>query len=170
MPAVKPLGDGIVQLARDYAFDPVNRRLVLVTPERHIKTSTNLAPRDTLPRPFQAHLESIAPATEQWLIVGIGMTDFSALKSDPYRCIPFLGTLEGFVQIGHAVLLFEGHASAFAAMCENADLCIIDNEMIPYLQPDWINVLSNVMRNDYIIRIRREGAEIVGAERLKLRN
>jgi hypothetical protein len=98
------------------------------------------------------------------------MTDFPAMKSDPYRCIPFLGTLEGFVQIGHAVILFEGHTSAFSSICENADLLLIDHEMIPYLQPDWIGVLSSVMRNDYIIRIRREGAEIVGAERLRLRN
>lgn len=170
MPAVKPLADGIVQQARDLAFDPVNRRLVLITPERRIKTSSNLPGRETLPRPFQAHLESIAPSTEQWLIVGIGMTDFAALKSDPYRCIPFMGTLEGFVQIGHAVVLFEGHASAFGHVCENADLCIVDQEMIPYLPADWINILTNVMRNDYIIRIRREGAEIVGAERMRLRN
>ncbi len=170
MPQVKPLGDGIVQQARDLAFDPVNRRLVAITPDRRIKTSTNLQPRDMLPRPFLSHLESIAPSTEQWLIVGIGMTDFSALQGDPYRCVPFLGTLEGFVQIGHAVILFEGHANAFAQVCENADLLIIDNEMIPYLQRDWINVLLNVMRNDYIIRIRREGAEIVGAERMRLRN
>lgn len=170
MPAVKPLADGLVQQARDLAFDPVNRRLVMITPDRRIKTSAPLPGRETLPRPFQLHLESIAPSTEQWLIVAIGMTDFPAMKSDPYRCIPFLGTLEGFVQIGHAVILFEGHTSAFSSICENADLLLIDHEMIPYLQPDWIGVLSSVMRNDYIIRIRREGAEIVGAERLRLRN
>ena len=108
IPSVAPLKEGIVQYARDLAFDPINRRLILITPEREIKTSINLPPKDTLPHEFIAHLESLAPSTEQWLIVAIGMTDYEAIQQDPYQSVPFLGTLEGFVQLGHAVILFEG--------------------------------------------------------------
>ena len=169
MPEVAPLKEGIVQYARDLAFDPVNRRLVMITPGREIKTSTNLPPRDTLPKEFIAHLESIAPSTEQWLIVAIGMTDYDALQEDPYRCIPFLGTLEGFVQLGHAVILFEGHPNALGEVCENADLLLVDEKMILHMKRDWLQTSLNVMRNDYIIRINREDEEVTGAERLKLK-
>ena len=169
MPAVSPLQEGTVQYARDLAFDPVNRRLVMITPGREIKTSVNLPPKDTLPQEFIAHLESIAPSTEQWLIVAIGMTDYEALHEDPYQCIPFLGTLEGFVQLGHAVILFEGHPNAIAEVCENADLLLVDELMIPHLKDDWLQVILNVMRNDYIIRINRNGSEITGAERMRLK-
>ena len=169
MPAVAPLQEGIVQYARDLAFDPVNRRLIMLTPDRQIKTSTNLAPRDTLPHEFIAHLESIAPSTEQWLIAAIGMTDFEALQEDPYQAVPFLGTLEGFVQLGHAVLLFEGHSSALGAVCENADLLLVDELMIPHLQPDWLQIALSVMRNEYVIRINRNGSEVTGAERLRIK-
>ena len=169
MPAVAPLQEGVVQYARDLAFDPINRRLVLITPDRAIKTSANLAPKDTLPHEFIAHLESIAPSTEQWLIVAIGMTNYGALKEDPYQAVPFIGTLEGFVQLGHAVILFEGHASALGAVCENADLLLIDEKMIPYMSKDWLQITLNVMRNEYIIRINRDGTDISGAERLRIK-
>lgn len=169
MPTVAPLKEGTVQYARDLAFDPVNRRLVMITPKREIKTSTNLPPKDTLPQEFIAHLESIAPSTEQWLIVAIGMTDYDALQVDAYQCIPFLGTLEGFVQLGHAVILFEGHANALAEVCENADLLLVDEKMIPFMKAEWLQVTLNVMRNDYIIRINRNGSDIIGAERMRLK-
>jgi hypothetical protein len=96
------------------------------------------------------------------------MTDFEALLEDSYRCIPFLGTLEGFVQLGHAVILFEGHPNALAEVCENADLLLIDDQMIRFLRRDWLATALNVMRNDYIIRINRADQNITGAERLRL--
>ena len=169
MPSVAPLREGIVQYARDLAFDPINRRLIMITPDRSIKTSINLPPKDTLPHEFIAHLESIAPSTQQILIVSVGMTDYGALQEDPYRAIPFLGTLEGFVQLGHAVILFEGHPSALGPVCENADLLIIDEQMIPHLKKDWLQVALNVMRNEYVIRINRNGTDVTGAERLRLK-
>lgn len=158
-----------MQYARDLAFDPINRRLILITPNRDIKTSINLPPKDTLPQEFIAHLESLAPSTEQWLIVSIGMTDYDAIQKDPYQCVPFLGTLEGFVQLGHAVILFEGHSNALAEVCENADLLLIDERMIAHMKQDWLGIVLNVMRNDYVIRIKRDGNQIKGAERLNIK-
>ena len=169
MPAVAPLQEGIVQRARDLAFDPINRRLVMITPERTIKTSESLAPSDMLPDEFVAHLESIAPSTEQWLIVAVGMTDYEAVQEDPYQAIPFFGTLEGFVQLGHAVILFEGHNNALGAVCENADLLLVDEKMIPHLSENWLQITLNVMRNDYIIRVNRDGNDVTGAQRLRLK-
>jgi len=170
MPNVSPLKEGVVQYARDLAFDPINRRLIMITPNREIKTSINLPPKDTLPQEFIAHLESLAPSTEQWLIVAIGMTEFTAIKDDPYQCVPFLGSLEGFVQLGHAVILFEGHTNALPEVCENADMLIIDERMIQHMKKDWLPIVLSVMRNDYIIRVKVDGAQVQGAERLVLKS
>ncbi|MBX2819289.1 MAG: hypothetical protein KTR29_06385 [Rhodothermaceae bacterium] len=169
MPNVSPLKEGVVQYARDLAFDPINRRLIMITPNREIKTSINLPPKDTLPQEFIAHLESLAPSTEQWLIVAIGMTEFKAVKEDPYQCVPFLGSLEGFVQLGHAVILFEGHTNALPEVCENADMLIIDERMIQHMKKDWLPIVLSVMRNDYIIRVKVDDAQVLGAERLVLK-
>ena len=141
----------------------------MITPNREIKTSINLPPKDTLPQEFIAHLESLAPSTEQWLIVAIGMTEFTAIKDDPYQCIPFLGSLEGFVQLGHAVILFEGHTNALPEVCENADMLIIDERMIQHMKKDWLPIVLSVMRNDYIIRVKVDDAQVQGAERLVLK-
>lgn len=168
MPNVSPLKEGVVQYARDLAFDPINRRLIMITPNREIKTSINLPPKDTLPQEFIAHLESLAPSSEQWLIAAIGMTEYMAVKEDPYQCVPFLGTLEGFVQLGHAVILFEGHANALPEICENADMLIVDERMIPFMKKDWLPIVLSVMRNDYIIRVNVNDFQVEGAERLVL--
>jgi hypothetical protein len=170
MPNVSPLKEGVVQYARDLAFDPINRRLIMITPNREIKTSINLPPKDTLPQEFIAHLESLAPSTEQWLIVAIGMTEFTAIKDDPYQCVPFLGSLEGFVQLGHAVILFEGHTNALPEVCENADMLIIDERMIQHMKKDWLPIVLSVMRNDYIIRVKVDDTQVKGAERLVLKS
>ena len=157
-----------MQYARDLAFDPINRRLIMITPNREIKTSINLPPKDTLPQEFIAHLESLAPSTEQWLIVAIGMTDYAAISEDPYQCVPFLGTLEGFVQLGHAVILFEGHTNALADICENADMLMIDSRMMRFMKKGWLPVVLSVMRNDYIIRVNFDGNQIKSADRLSI--
>ncbi|HEX8734748.1 MAG TPA: hypothetical protein VF721_05445 [Pyrinomonadaceae bacterium] len=59
--------------------------------------------------------------------------------------IPFLGMLLGLAYIGHAVWVFEGHSSALAAGCRDADVLIVDGGMVPYLQPDWVSVAAGVM-------------------------
>lgn len=58
--------------------------------------------------------------------------------------------LLAFAYIGHAVWVFEGHFSALAAGCRDADLLLVDGGLVPFLQPDWIKVVSPVMRNPEI--------------------
>ena len=60
---------------------------------------------------------------------------------------PFLGLLLGLAYIGHSVWIFEGHPSALAAGCRNADVLIVDGDMVPHLQEDWTAVASSVMRH-----------------------
>ena len=56
----------------------------------------------------------------------------------------------GLSYIGHAVWLFEGHASALAAGCRDADVLFVDGEMVSHLQVDWVQVAASTMRHKEI--------------------
>jgi hypothetical protein len=60
---------------------------------------------------------------------------------------PFFGILLGSACIGHAVWVFEGHASALAAGRREADVLIVDGGMVPYLTKDWARLAGSVMRH-----------------------
>jgi len=62
------------------------------------------------------------------------------------RAIPFLGMLLGLAYLGHAVWVFEGHPSALAAGCRDADFLIVDSAMLACLAPDWQHLARSVMR------------------------
>jgi hypothetical protein len=71
--------------------------------------------------------------------------------------IPFLGHLLGMAYTGHSVVVFEGHSSALALACRDADLLIVDEAMLPRLQPDWVSVASHAMRKPRILVFGRDG-------------
>ncbi len=93
-----------------------------------------------------AAVEGMIPPKVKRNIATIAYTELSALRSDISKTIPFFGILLGFAYIGHAVWVFEGHASALAAGCKDANVLIVDGEMVPHLQADWASVASNVMK------------------------
>lgn len=70
--------------------------------------------------------------------------------------IPFLGFLLGFGYVGHSVIIFEGHRSALAAGLKDADLLMVDEAMIPHLQPDWLDVAYAQMRKPQIMMVTRD--------------
>lgn len=67
------------------------------------------------------------------------------------KAIPFLGILVGLSYIGHAVWVFEGHASALSAGCREADVLIVDSAMRVYLPPAWDADARAAMRNPNIL-------------------
>ena len=74
------------------------------------------------------------------VVVNIGLTA-GELIQEGNKCIPFLGFLLAFAAIlGHSVLVFEGHPSAFEAGVKNSDVLMIDSAMLKYLQDDWAEV------------------------------
>ena len=78
-------------------------------------------------------------------IVAISYTDHHAITTDVSRAMPFIGILLGLAYIGHAVWAFEGHASAMAYGCRNADVLLVDSGMLPHMTPGWQALASRVM-------------------------
>ena len=69
------------------------------------------------------------------------------------KCIPFFGFLLAFGYIGHNVIVFEGHPSAFESGVRASDLLLIDSAMLPFLQADWEDIADKVMNPEWKILI-----------------
>jgi hypothetical protein len=160
------LTEEVLIMAQDMAEIQSKRHLVILTPGRLIKTSDTLPSRETLAPDFISMLESIAPSNKRLNIIAVGMTEFRAFNAGPNNSVPFLYLLHGFVQIGHPVILFEGHPSGFTQMCRNRDLLVVDSEMIPFLQTDWIEIAKSTMRNPSILKVNRKGMNVHGTQML----
>ena len=91
----------------------------------------------------------ISPDRQRY-VVAIAYTELTAMKTNIAKAIPFLGILLGFAYIGHAVWLFEGHASALEHGCRDADVLLVDGGMVPYLSSDWQAAAARVMRKPEI--------------------
>ncbi len=70
---------------------------------------------------------------------------------DVSKAIPFLGMLVGLSYIGHCVWVFEGHESALAAGCREADVLIVDSVLRRKLCAGWDLSCAATMRNANIL-------------------
>ena len=83
--------------------------------------------------------------------------DAETMMGNLGECIPFLGFLLAFSYIGHSVIAFEGHPSAFESGVRNSDVLLVDSGMVPFLQGDWVEVAFQIMRpNGRILFHNRE--------------
>jgi tetratricopeptide repeat protein len=158
------LTNELLTIAQDMAEIKREPKLVIITPGRLIKTSDPLPGRETIEPKFLSMLEEIAPSSNHWNILAIGMTEFRAFNASPHNSVPFLNLLHGFAQIGHAVILFEGHPSGLTQMCRNRDMIVVDSEMIPFLQTDWLEVAKSTMRQPNVLKVNRKGLTLKGTE------
>ena len=126
-----------------------NRHVVVVTPGRMIMLHPCPAP-GTMDQQAVESVEKLMPSKTQRNVSVIAYTELKALRADVVKTIPFYGLLTGLAYIGHAVWVFEGHSSALAAGCREADLLIADCEMVPFLASDWMRTASSVMRRALI--------------------
>jgi hypothetical protein len=156
MPEVKAVPD-IEQIFADArkkaAGKNTPRALIIVLPERKL----GAFPVGQHSKSDLEKMESIVPSAVKRNIAVVGYTGFAAdtLASisprDANRAIPFFGILLGLSEIGHAVWIFEGHPTAIAAGCRDADLLIIDSGMMPFLSRGWEDAAAKVMRNPNIM-------------------
>jgi len=125
------------------------RYVIIVRPGRMLKFQPCPAPGSMADAAVQ-NVERMMPSKVKRNVAAIAYTALESLMKDPGRAIPFLGFLLGFAYIGHAVWVFEGHPSALAAGCADADVLLVDSAMVPCLQPDWAAVAVKSMRHPEI--------------------
>ncbi|HAF61884.1 MAG TPA: hypothetical protein DCK95_06115 [Anaerolineaceae bacterium] len=112
------------------------RHVVIISPGRLLLIKDSYPP-DTLPSENRTVLEELIPSHRSLKIAVITYTFLDALRLDVRKAIPFFDYLLGFTCIGHAVWIFEGHSSVLEMGCHGADFVLIDQRMLPFLEPDW---------------------------------
>jgi hypothetical protein len=150
MPEVDVTGtiEEVFRMARESANDPT-RRVVIVTPGRLLMFQPCPAPGG-MSAAQVANIEMMISRKVKRNIAVIGYNELQAVRTDVTKAIPFIGILLGFAYIGHSVWLFEGHVSALEAGCRDADVLLVDGDMIAHLSPHWQGVVSRVMRRPEI--------------------
>ncbi|HEX6895315.1 MAG TPA: hypothetical protein VF146_08580 [Bryobacteraceae bacterium] len=124
--------------------------LVLLRPNRTYLEVPPMAENPELKK-FAEGLARLIPPGVQRNVAVISFTEFGAANppsiAEVNKAIPFFGLLMGLTYLGHAVWIFEGHASAFAAGCRDADALIIDSAILPLLPHGWQETAARAMRN-----------------------
>ncbi|MEM7582697.1 MAG: ankyrin repeat domain-containing protein [Acidobacteriota bacterium] len=156
--------DRVFAAARQAAAAPSNqpqnagrRNVALVAPSR--VTLLHPCPVPGSLRPEQlAMAERLVPSTMPRNVSVIAYNELEAVKSDISQAIPFFQLLSMLGYLGHAVWIFEGHVSAMAAGCQDADILIVDDGMMRFLPGNWRSVASRVMRGqDFYVFERQTG-------------
>lgn len=132
------------------------RHVVIVTPGRILMFQPCPAP-GSMPEEQVAVIKRMIPPEHPRNIAAISFTELAALRANVSKAIPFVGMLLGFAYIGHAVWVFEGHPSALAYGCREADALLVDGAMVSHLQDDWQAVASSAMRRPEIYVHDRQG-------------
>jgi hypothetical protein len=158
MPAVKELPPGEVDAlfatARALALgdEPTGpggiagRRVVVVTPDRKLGVLP-CPPAGSMPAGQVASIEGLLPRNPRRHVAVIACAAAGSDVRAQNRAIPFLGMLLGLSYCGHAVWIFEGHASSLEAGCREADVLIADSGLVPFLPADWAARARRTMRS-----------------------
>ena len=157
MPGVDVLPDmqALFVKARNEIASGDERRVGIVTPGRMIMLQP-APPPGSIPKEFVAQVSQLLPSAKPLNITFVGCTQLEALMQDKAKCIPQFGQLLGFAYLGHNVLVFEGHPSAFEYAVRDCDVLMIDSGMLPFLQSDWLDVA---------LRVARPGAKMMVQDR-----
>lgn len=125
------------------------RHIVIVTPERKFLIIP-CPPPGSMAQEKVTEMEQSFKHGKGANVAVIAYNEFQEKETASMRelaeKIPFFGFLLGFAYVGQNVWMFEGHPSALAAGCRDADVLVVDSGMIPHLQKDWVSVATKVMR------------------------
>ncbi len=138
---------------------PDRRQVVLVTPSRVTMLHSCPAPGSLSPLELAA-AEGIAPVATPRNVAVITYTELDPMSSEISTAIPFFDLLKKLGYLGHAVWIFEGHVSAMAAGCQDADVLIVDDGMIPYLPGNWRSVATRAMRGSDVHLFERKSGSL----------
>lgn len=119
--------------------------VAILTPGRSLMPVPAPKPGSVPRSSEEAMRKMLSPDPPQNISV-VSYTYAKALVEDKGKAIPFLGILAGLATIGHTVVVFEGHSSAFESGVRESNVLIVDSGMLPFIQEDWKEVAFRVMR------------------------
>jgi hypothetical protein len=139
---------------------PEQRHVALITPGRLVMMLPCPHPEAVNPAMI-AGIRAVVPEEQPQVISCIAFNDVVRMGAldvaKVNELIPFTGYLLGMAFLGHNVVVFEGHPSALATGCLEADLLIVDAPMADLLQEDWVAVAARAMRHPRILVFCRDG-------------
>lgn len=123
------------------------RAVAIITPGRMIVYHASPPPGGLTAEEVEP-IKKLMPPEPPLNISVVSYTLIEALTQDTTmtKCIPFLGILLGCAYVGHSVVVFEGHPSAFESGVRGSDVLIVDSGMLPFIQSNWAEVAFGVMR------------------------
>jgi hypothetical protein len=145
--------------------------LVIVKPDRTLMVMPRMAKSAEIEKMADT-MRSVVPDTAQRNIAAIAFTVFQTGPDGMSgieqvgKAIPFFGMLVGLSYIGHAVWVFEGHPTALAVGCRDADFLIVDGAMRPFLEKGWELRAQAVMRNANIVVHNRANFTLTAVRKL----
>lgn len=139
------IASGLEPVPGPGALSSGQRHMVIVTLGRMFMLHP-CPPPGSMSASMVAAIEKIAPSSTRLSIAVIAFTDLRALREGFSKAIPFAGYVLGLAYVGHSVVVFEGHPSALKAGCQDGDMVVVDEAMIPMLQADWLPAAWSVMR------------------------
>ena len=114
--------------------------------------------RKQIPENVVQSIEKLVPPQVKRTIAVIADTYFTWMQDGATpslqgtaREIPFFGMLMGLGCIGHTVYVFPGVGESLEAGCKDADLLIVDEAQVPFLDSDWRATAASVMRGPNVL-------------------
>ena len=144
-------------------FNKGQRHVAIITPGRIIILAPAPSP-NTKSEEELAPIKRLLPSDTSLQISVVSYTKLQPYLQDEtkLKCIPFLGFLAAFAYIGHNVIVFEGHPSAFEAGIRNSNVLLVDSGMLPFLQENWAEIAFQVMQpNPRIFIHNRKGFNLL---------
>jgi hypothetical protein len=160
LPTVRPLSaaalEACVILARKLATSTKPQRPVVITSERDVwllewPQEARLTPT------VLAELRELVPPGRPWYVAAIGSTAPQALRPGSRLALPMLDWLHGLAQLGHTVVLFEGHASLLERVLRGADLLLVEKALEEALPFQWSATADRVMAEPRILMFDPSG-------------
>lgn len=151
--AASNIGEIFDHIRKLAAGDQGQGALVILRPNRTYLVAPKMNENPELQK-FADSLAHLLPPGVQRNVAVIANTDFGTQAPSVYevdKAIPFFGLLMGLSYLGHAVWVFEGHASAFQAGIRNADALIVDSALVPLLPAGWLDTARAAMRSANIL-------------------
>ena len=133
------------------------RAVPIVTPGRLVMLDPCPEP-NSMPEEKVAPMRQLMPPDPPRKITVICYTFVEALLKDIDKAIPFRGFLNGWAYLGHDVLAFEGHPSAFEAGVRDCDVLLVDAAMVPFVPFNWLDVARSVMKPDGLILVHNRAS------------